>query len=188
MKISHIRPANIFLLFIMFANHGAHYCWYIAAMHISLEILNHRKGYLQQSYKLYNFIFWGYSLVLLERLRSVHFNASAEWLLNCAEHLFFGIVICLKVYIYTAVFTNVTKPTRLKRGVAAFLLFNVIGVVNEVFQNWLSSRNLFVFIADSMKDMGMNIIGATVFFTAVIWRMLWLKKSAAKQSATSFFV
>lgn len=140
------------------------YLWYIAAMHFSLETLNRKQLYLQHSYKFYNCIFWVYELVLLERLRSRFFSEQTEWLLNCAEHLFFGIIICIKIYIYTAVFSKESAWQRWRRGLAAFLVFNMIGVLNEIFQNDLAGRKLVVFIPDSIKDMQMNLIGAVIFF------------------------
>ncbi len=180
MKIIHVRLANILLVAIILYSGKADYCWYVAAMHGSLEILNRQRLYLLQSPKVYNSIFWLYELVLLFRLRTFHFSADAEWLFNCAEHLCFGIIVCTKMYIYTAVFGSSFHLLRLKRGLIAVVLFNCIGVINEVFQNSLAHRMLFVFIEDSLKDMKMNLLGAGVFMVAVIWkiRMQNLKREA----------
>jgi hypothetical protein len=178
MTINHIRFLNIVFVvfFITTAMHS--FLWYIAVMHLSLEILNSRHLYLQHQYKLYNFIFWAYSLVLLERLRTSHLSETTEWVINCAEHLFFGIIICIKVYIYTTVFSKASKATRWKRAMIAFALFNIIGLFNEVFQNSLGNRSLFVFIPDSIKDIKMNLLGAAVFMMAVLCRISWLKRMA----------
>jgi hypothetical protein len=93
MNIRLIRFLNLVFVAIMLFKGVWNFLWYIGAMHLSLEILNRQQLYLQHQYKLYNSIFWSYSLVLLERLRTNHFNETAEWLFNCAEHLFFGIII-----------------------------------------------------------------------------------------------
>ena len=178
MNIQQVRIADILLVLIILTWGSSNFLWYIGAMQVSLEILNKRPLYLQHSYKVYNFIFWIYSLVLLERLRSTYFSETTEWIINCAEHLFFGIIICIKVYIYTAVFTNHTKRTRWHRALISFLLFNIIGLFNEVFQNSLGNRSLFVFIPDSIKDMEMNLLGAAVFMMAVLCRISWLKRKA----------
>lgn len=174
MNILQTRLLNIIFVAIMVTNGMATFCWYIVAMQLSLEILNHRKRYLQEQYKVYNFIFYCYSLVLLERLRSTHLSPSTEWLINCGEHLLFGIVICIKVYIYTAVFTMANHATRWKRAIIAFSLFNLIGVCNEIFQNSLCNRSLLIFIPDSIKDMQVNLVGAAIFLLAVYLRITWL--------------
>jgi hypothetical protein len=178
MNIHQARLLNIIFAAIMVTNGMATFCWYIVAMHLSLEILNSSKRYLQEQYKVYNFIFCCYSLVLLERLCSNHLAASTEWMINCSEHLLFGIVICIKVYIYTAVFTRANHATRWNRAIIAFVLFNIIALVNEVFQNSLCNRCLFVFIPDSIKDIEMNLLGAAVFMMAVLCRINWLKRMA----------
>lgn len=174
MNIHQARLFNIIFAAIMVTNGMATFCWYIVTMHLSLEILNSRKRYLQEQYKIYNFIFCCYSLVLLERLRSTHLSASAEWMINCGEHILFGIVICIKAYIYTAVFTSVTQASRWKRGIIAFSLFNLIGLFNEIFQNSLCKRSLLIFIPDSIKDMQVNLFGAGIFMLAVWLRIAWL--------------
>ena len=151
------------------------YIWYIGTMHLSLEVLNQQATYLIHPYRLSNFIFWAYELVLLERLREVFFSDNVEWLLNCAEHFSFAIVICLKVYIYTAVFASRSLLNRWWRGAIAVIVFNVIGLFNEVFQNTLAHRIAFVFIPDSLKDLKMNLLGTAVFMSAVIFRIFWVK-------------
>ncbi|MBL0355818.1 MAG: hypothetical protein IPP72_02545 [Chitinophagaceae bacterium] len=175
MNIQQVRIANSLLVAIIVGYGSPDYCWYIAVMQLSLEILNQRTLYLQQRFQLYNFILWVYSLVLPERLRTDYFSETTEWLINSAEHLFFGIVICLKVYIYTAVFSSNKKRTRWNRALLALLLFNLIGISNEIFQNHLCSRSLLVFIPDSIKDMEVNLLGAAVFMVAVCCRVWWLK-------------
>jgi VanZ family protein len=182
MNIRRIRFLNVVFIAIMLSKGMWNFLWYIGAMHLSLEILNRQALYLQHKYKLYNTVFWGYSLVLLERLRTNHFDKTTEWVFNSAGHLFFGIIICIKLYIYTALFAKHYYAMRLQRGLAAFVIFNLIGLANEVFQNYLCSRSLPVFIPDSCKDLKMNMAGAIVFMMVVFYR-LWLQKKTQLKAA-----
>lgn len=176
MNINFCKIANIVLIILITAS-GHLYClWYVAAMQVSLEILNRQNIYLLHPYKMYNTVFWMYELVLLERLFQHHLSETFEWLLNCAEHLGFGIIICLKIYIYTALFAKQKFLSRWKRGVIAFIFFNIIGIINEIFQNNLSNRSLFVFIDDSVKDIKMNLLGGLIFLIGVAIRKLWLRR------------
>ena len=79
-----------------------------------------------------------------------------------------------------AVFSKGNVLPRWLRTLIAFVVFNIIDVVNEIFQNSLAQRNLFVFIADSIKDMKMNLLGAVVFFAAVLWKMKVSERSLVK--------
>lgn len=185
MPIRSVRTANIVLVFLIIAS-GHLYClWYVGAMHISLEVLNSQKIYLQHSYKIYNLVFWAYELVLAERLLEHHMPESFEWLLNSAEHIGFGIVICLKIYIYTAIFIKQQHQPRWKRGLLAFALFNAIGVFNEIFQHFLSHRSLFVFSNDSLRDIQMNFVGGLVFLLTLMIKVCWLKYYSSRPHYSS---
>lgn len=175
MTITHARITNLIIIIILSASGHIVYGWYLAAMHFSLEVLNRQQLYLGHAYRFYNSIFVLYEMVLLARMRTFFFAENMEWLINCAEHLCFGIIICIKIYIYTAIFGNKQHLSRRKRGIIAFALFNLVGVFNEVFQNNLASRSLLVFIPDSIKDMQVNLVGAFVFALAVWCRIYHLK-------------
>lgn len=175
MKITHVRTANCLLALVFITSGHYVYLWYLASMYLSLELLNRQKLYLLHSYKLYNSIFTLYELVLLERLRHFFFSYNMEWLINCTEHLLFAIIISTKIYIYTSIFGSKKVWSRKQRGIIAFVIFNLAGVFNEIFQNNLARRSWFVFIPDSIKDMQVNLVGAIVFATAVCYRMWWCK-------------
>ena len=163
------------LLVIVIAKYGSiNYCWYIAVMHLSLEILNSRSKYLSRRFKIYNSIFWCYELVLLKRLRTSYFSEQTEFLINCAEHILFGVIICLKIYIYTVVFSK-RKITLTKRAIITVLIFNIIGLINEIFQNYISNRSLFIFIEESIKDIKMNLGGSFIFLLFLLCRTVWTK-------------
>lgn len=176
MKITHVRAANCLLAFVFIISGHLVYGWYLAAMHVSLEVLNRQRLYLQHSPGLYNSIFVLYELVLAERLRHFFFSETAEWLINFTEHLLFGIIICTKVYIYTSIFGNRKNLSRWKRGIIAFVIFNLAGVFNEIFQNNLARRKLYVFIPDSVKDIQVNLAGALIFAVAVYYRMCLINR------------
>jgi hypothetical protein len=175
MTIAQARTINSLLAIILVVTNHLVYGWYLVTMHLSLELLNRQHKYLQHSYKLYNGIFVLYTGVLLARVRRFHFNNNTEWLINCTEHFLFGVVICIKIYIYTALFGSRCHLSRQQRGVIAFTVFNLVGVFNEVFQNELAQRELFILIPDSIKDIQVNLMGSLVF-GAVVWgRISWIK-------------
>jgi hypothetical protein len=178
MNIRQIRIANLLLLAIIIVSGHYNLLFYTTAMHVSLEVLNSRAAYLEHSYKLFNFLFWAYQVVLLERLRSFSFSPTAEWMINCAEHIAFGAIICLKVYMYSAIYIWKKDSQRLFRIVAAVLFFNGLGVFNEVFQNWLYDRDSFRFIDDSLKDLRMNLWGTALFFLTALIRAAVLQRKA----------
>ncbi len=175
MRIQTIRLLNaIFIALILFTGKYA-LLYYVVAMHLSLEFLNTRKLYITHSYKLYNFIFWAYEGVLIERFRKLRLSDNTEWWLNNAEHIAFAIIICLKVYIYLSILIFIEDKNRFKRVVITVVLFNLIGLVNEYFQNVLGNRTLFVLIEDSIKDLKMNLIGTTIFLLTALCRIGYLK-------------
>lgn len=181
MTIQLVRAANLVLLFIIIASAHCYCLWYVAFMHLSLEVLNRQPVYLRHSFKIYNSIFWAYELVLVERLFQHNVSGTFEWMLNCAEHLGFAVIICLKIYIYTAVFFKPGFLLRQQRALIAVLLFNLIGVFNEVLQNQLCNRPLLVFTADCCKDIQVNLLGSLLFFLLVFIRTKNLKHTASMQ-------
>jgi hypothetical protein len=72
-------------------------------------------------------------------------------------------MVCLKVKQYLRIF-NVKSSYNL---VYIVLIFNVVGVLNEVMQNALCHRALFIFITDSQKDVCMNMLGSLGFVAMV---------------------
>jgi VanZ family protein len=116
-------------------------------------------------------------LVLVERLRHFKMNPTAEWWLNNLEHIFFALVVGFMLYMLLAIFWLKKENQRLKRAILVFLLFNAIGLINEWNQNHLCNRPAFVLIADSVKDLKMNLIGSSIFFLTVLSRTWWLKKN-----------
>jgi len=73
------------------------------------------------------------------------------------------------------VFTKEHPLSRWNRALIAVIVFNIIGLLNELFQNRLANRSLFTFVRDSIKDLKMNLLGAAFFLAGLLWRMAWLK-------------
>ena len=128
----------------------------------SIVFLNSQKAFKNlPSHGVFTAFFVGYlAFIVVNRTRSVKFSLFNEGVVNIAEHGFFALVICLKLFVYVHLFTSFSFR---KKTIFAALLFNSIGVLNEIFQNWLVERSLLVFIADARKDMLVNLLGSFLF-------------------------
>ena len=161
MRLIHIRIIGICLLaYILYIK-----AWtlmpYWAAMMLSLEILNRQERYVNQpNFRVYNWFFIGYlALVVVDRTRKFHLNEAFEWSFNSLMHILFGLIVCFKISQYMTVFDVLIK----NRTLYIALIFNVIGVLNEFLQNTMNGRQLFELIADSQKDLVMNVVGTLIF-------------------------
>lgn len=161
MQLRHIRIIEFLLLLVLIYLKGWTIMPYWSAMTVSLEVLNRLKTYRNQpNYTLYNWFFIGYLvLVVVDRTRTFHVNDTIEWCFNSLMHILFGLIVCFKISQYMIIFDWKIK----NRTLSIALAFNVLGVFNEILQNAMSSRALFVFIPDSQKDMVMNVVGTLVF-------------------------
>jgi hypothetical protein len=150
------------LLIVILINGNYSLLYYAAVMVASIEFLNSKKAFKSlPNYTIYNGVFIGF-LVFIILNRSRHFKLSefTEGSLNIAEHGFFAFIICLKLLLYFHLFSN--YPFRLK-AIFAALMFNLIGLINEIFQSWLNHRAFFLFIEDARKDMIVNGLGSLLF-------------------------
>ena len=150
------------LLIIILMNGNYSLLYYAAVMVTSIEFLNSQKAFKNlPNYAIYNGVFIGYLIfIILNRSRHFKFSAYTEGSLNIAEHGFFALIICLKLLLYFHLFSNYSF--RLK-AIFAALIFNLIGLINEIFQNWLNHRALFLFIEDARKDLIINFLGTVLF-------------------------
>ena len=57
------------------------------------------------------------------------------------------------------------------RGIIAFVVFTVIGLLNEIYQNTINGRALFESIAESAKDIKINLLGGFVFLITIAIRV-----------------
>jgi hypothetical protein len=160
--MTQLRLLFAFLLIII-AVGGYHSLFYYAAVMMgSIEFLNYQKTYRNlPNYWVFNAIFIGYlALIVVNRSRHIKFGLYTEGSLNIAEHGFFALVICLKLWVYFHLFSSYSPRFK---AVLVALAFNLIGVINEIFQNQLNHRALFEFIEDARKDMVVNGLGACLF-------------------------
>jgi hypothetical protein len=180
LKMNQLRL--LFILFLIIIGVGGYHSlfYYAAVMMGSIEFLNHRKAYLNlPNFKLFNAIFMGYlALIIVNRSRHIKFGLYTEGSLNIAEHGFFALVICLKLWVYFHLFSNYSP--RLKAVLVA-LAFNLIGVINEIFQNQLNHRALFEFIEDARKDMTVNVLGTFLFLGILGLNHFLFKKMANRR-------
>ena len=161
MKIRLIRIIEcILLVYILYLK-----AWtllpYWSAMMVSLEILNRKNRCLNQpNFTVYNWLFVGYLvLVVVDRTRRWHIGEAMEWAFNSLMHVLFALIVCFKISQYLMAFDVKIK----NRTLFIALAFNILGVVNEGMQNIMCSRPLFSLIADSQKDLVMNVVGTLVF-------------------------
>ncbi len=150
------------LLIIILINGNYSLLYYAAVMVASIEFLNSQKAFkMLPNYTLFNVIFMTYLVfIILNRSRHFKWGEFTEGSLNIVEHGFFALIICLKLLLYFHLFSNYSF--RLK-AIFAALMFNLIGFINEIFQNSLNHRPLFLFIEDARKDMIVNVLGSLLF-------------------------
>ena len=149
--------------------------YYVAVFVGSIEFLNHRKVFKNlPNFKLFNAIFIIYlAFVVINRSRQMRFSPYTEGGINILEHGFFALIICLKLLVYFHLFSNYSM--RLKAILVAFI-FNLIGIINEIFQSWLNTRALFTFIEDARKDLIINFLGTIVFLILLNFNPFFIKK------------
>ncbi len=161
-------------LFILWSDH-LYLMIYVVVFHASVEFLNSRKAYQSpQDHRRYNFIFVAFVVfIVLNRARAFRFDEQVEYMLNLIEHGSFALVICLNLLCYMALLGIWSDRTRM---LAVVVAFNVIGVANEVFQNEMNDRSLWLFEPDALKDIVVNAIGSLIF-------LLFVKQRSARSSS-----
>lgn len=138
--------------------------YYFPIMFLSLEYLNSNEQYRTQfRYKILNGIFIAYLLfICIDRGRPVKFYLNIELVINSIEHVLLGFIICIKIAVY---YLLLKRKLILKRNELIWIAigFNIIGFLNEFFQNWYKHQSLWKLNFDSQKDIVMNIIGTILF-------------------------
>jgi VanZ family protein len=128
-----------------------------------VAFLNTRPKYKGQPYKWINLVFYLYMLFIVwERTRHFQYSETAELLINDAEHIFFANIISILIALIITLVTN-KHQAFVKNILLSVIIFNAVGVINEYFQNLIGHRSFFYLIADSKKDMLMNLLGSVVF-------------------------
>jgi hypothetical protein len=134
----------------------------------SVEILN-RQAKFQKITSVLNIIFFSlllYSVVL--RTFKLHFKPEIHLITNGLEHLLFATIISFKIYLYLATSFPKIKVTLLI--LISSIIFNAVGLINEVYQNLVGNRKLYAFISDSQTDLFVNIVGS-VLFVFIMFRL-----------------
>jgi Fe2+ transport system protein B len=162
MAINHLRLLSLLLIALIFWSKNDHLYYYLGAMLVSVEFLNSRKTYhTASSSRIFNTIFASFTLfIIVNRTRTFQFSNFTEGVLNLVEHGFFALVICLKIAIYLRLFSPLSERWQ---PIVAVLLFNGLGIFNEIFQNYLNQRPILGFIAETQKDIMVNGLGSVVF-------------------------
>jgi len=125
-------------------------------MYTRPKFSNKRNSFLNAFMLLYvAFITW-------ERTRHYKFSPTPELIVNDVEHILFAWLICLIIFTLLALKQSLALAF-VKRLVITIIVFNLVGLVNEFFQNIIGGRQLFVLIPDSIKDIIMNVYGAVLF-------------------------
>lgn len=122
-----------------------------------LEWLNTRQFYLK-TWRSLNWFFTGYLyFILLIRAFPWTWNAHFREAVNIAEHLLFAMLVCTLLFLGSlALYPRISLY---KRIIGAYCCFNIIGIINEVYQNIIVGRLASVFISDSLKDIAVNLLG-----------------------------
>jgi hypothetical protein len=158
----YFRLIYVVLLIIIIIGGNYSLLFYAAVMVASIEYLNRQKAFKNlPNYGIFNVIFVSYLVfIVLNRSRNFKFGVYTEGSLNIAEHGFFALIICSKLLLYFHLFSKYALKTK---AIFAFISFNLIGLFNEIFQNQLNHRPLFLFIEDARKDMIVNGLGSLLF-------------------------
>ena len=137
---------------------------YETVYYLSFEYLNSNSKYREiDEYRAYNWLFISYlAFEVLVRAHLFHFTKTIDYNINTSEHLFFTFLISLSISIYMQFF-KLLSGNRLLKLIAVFVILNLIGLINEYFQNFYQGLPFFNFEADDIKDMTINLIGSSFF-------------------------
>lgn len=130
----------------------------------SYEYLNSNKNYLQlQLHCYYNWFFLFFlGFIILVRADLFNFSDEIAYHLNSVEHLFFSFLICLLLSVYITLFT-VFANHKVVKLLFIFIAFNLIGLLNEYFQNYFQDSEVFLLKENDSKDMVINLLGSILF-------------------------
>lgn len=139
----------------------------------SLEWLNSRSFYTE-GWRRLNWFFTGYLYFIL-LVRAVHWKWEPHFreAVNIVEHLLFAMLVCTLLFLGSLAVNP--RLGLFKRLAGVYVLFNVVGLVNEVYQNIIVGRLAAAFVADSIKDIGVNLAGSLL---AVLVLLVLAKRSS----------
>lgn len=136
--------------------------WYWTALLIIVIILNLLKDYKKYAAIANLFFFCYIVFITWERTRQYKFSHDAEYMLNNAEHILFAVIVCLIAALFIKILL-IPSASFIKTLLLSVVVFNIIGIVNEYFQNIINHRSFGILTDDSQKDLLMNISGTALF-------------------------
>ena len=142
---------------------------YISLFYISFEILNFNKNYKRLEKKeLYNFFFiFSAGFVIAIRSKFFLFSESVTYSINTLEHLLFAMVLCTLISLYLNLF-KISFKNKIIRISFIAILFNVLGLINEFYQNYLMGNEMFQLEDYSIKDLWVNVSGTFLYIVSSI--------------------
>lgn len=139
--------------------------------YISFEYLNSNKNYLKiPKHNRYNWFFISFVVfVVLVRAHLFNFSETTEYHLNSAEHLYFSGVISLMTLVYLELY-KLGSDRKIKKLSLVFITLNLLGLLNEFFQNLFQERPFFSIEGNDIKDMIVNFVGSSVFVILMLYK------------------
>lgn len=172
MSTLNIQRALFFFLTAVFLCYGIYaLIAYIVVYYASFEYLNSNRNYLRMTlHQVWNWLYIAYfAFVVFVRCHIIKFYETTNYHLNTAEHLFFAFLICQTLLIYMQIF-GILKKKWLLRLTLVFGTLNLIGLINEFFQNFYQQTSFFYLEAADLKDMVINFIGSLSFVVVSVIR------------------
>lgn len=151
---------------------------YWVALVMSVEFLNTRELYKHRS-KSYTLLFFLYLLfITIIRTIGTSTDQLIVYTVNVFEHLLFALLISFKLGLYLGLLTPFQQGKEMNKYCMSAILFNVVGFVNEVYQNVAKGNHPFVFSFGSKLDLIVNVAGS-LFFVLIAY--LYLKRKNKKE-------
>jgi hypothetical protein len=163
---------------------------YAVFMWAAMEIFNSNKVYKNlRYYKLYNALFIGLLLfTTIDRSRKSVIPAAWEYTLDVSVHFFFASITILLICIMAIVFLK-EKPIKSSQLIiVAVVLFNIIGLINEFYQNIFKPKHVDIWLIDneSKLDITVNLISSIICILLHKRFPKYFPTAKTKQVASSF--
>lgn len=151
---------------------------YWLVLYTVVEFLCSRKKYVQERNNI-ALIFCCY-LLFITIIRTTHYILP-KWIvyiINAVEHIFFAFAVSYMLILFGGLVEKFNQHKIATQLLITALFFNVIGVLNEVYQCLAKSKPVFAFINDfgAWVDLGVNVFGSILF--SVCYVLLRRKSSS----------
>lgn len=134
---------------------------YAAAMGVLLGLLHRLRPYREHlDRRTYDLIFMGYLWAVVGvRCRPFRWSPTVEYALNIAEHVGFALAVGSLMHLVLLLVLRWSPRNAL---MGAVIGFNLLGIGNELFQDWMGGDPIGLFDADAWKDIGANAAGSVL--------------------------